>query len=134
MDCRDRAGRRVEGGEGQDIAHFVTEADGTVRSGLALSNNEKAMLQKVKGYKENGAIKKIIVVHNSPYAMELGWFDEYGVDAALHVGTLGLKGSLGLVDFNGRESFGQTRRYVCNKLPLFCGGANLVRSGVYQLR
>lgn len=30
--------------------------------------------------------------------MELGWLDEYGVDAALHVGTLGLKGTLGVVD------------------------------------
>lgn len=87
-----------EGGEGQDIAHFVKETDGTVRSGLALSNNEKAMLAKVKGYKANGYISKIIVVHNSPYAMELGWLDDYNVDAALHVGTIGLKGSLGLVD------------------------------------
>ena len=87
-----------EGGEGEDIAHFVTEADGSVRSGLALSLNEKAMLAKVKGYKASGAVNKIIVIHNSPYAMELGWFDEYDVDAALHIGTIGLKGSLGLVD------------------------------------
>jgi len=87
-----------EGGEGEDIAHFVTEADGTIRSGLALSNNEKALLAKVKQYKADGAISKIIVIHNSPYAMELGWFDEYGVDAAMHIGTIGLKGSLGMVD------------------------------------
>lgn len=87
-----------EGGEGDDIDHFVTEADGTVRSGLALSNNEKAMLAKVKEYKESGVLTKIVVIHNSPYAMELGWFDEYDVDAALHVGTIGLKGALGMVD------------------------------------
>ncbi len=87
-----------EGGEGDDIDKFITEADGTVRSGLALSNNEKAMLEKVKEYKASGAISKVIVVHNSPYAMELGWFDDYNVDAALHIGTIGLKGSLGLVD------------------------------------
>lgn len=31
-----------EGGEGEDIPHWVTEADGTVRNGLALSNNEIA--------------------------------------------------------------------------------------------
>lgn len=87
-----------EGGEGKDIERQITEEDGTVRSGLALSNNEKALLEKVKQYKENGDIKKIIIVHNSPYAMELDWFEEYGVDAALHVGTIGLKGSLGMVD------------------------------------
>ena len=57
-----------EGGEGEDIAHFVTEADGSVRSGLALSLNEKAMLAKVKGYKASGAVNKIIVIHNSPYS------------------------------------------------------------------
>lgn len=87
-----------EGGEGEDIPKFVTEGDGTVRSGLALSNNEKNLLARVKNYKDTGAISKIIVLHNSPYAMELGWLDEYGVDAALHVGTLGLKGTLGVVD------------------------------------
>ena len=87
-----------EGGEGEDIAHFVTDRDGTVRSGLALSVNEKAMLGRVKAYKTAGNIAKIVVIHNSPYAMELDWLDDYGVDAALHVGTVGLKGSLGLVD------------------------------------
>ena len=87
-----------EGGEGEDIARTVTEADGTVRSGLALSNNEKEMLTRVKHYKDEGVLSKVIVIHNSPYAMELGWLDEYGVDAALHVGTIGLKGSLGIVD------------------------------------
>lgn len=82
-----------EGGEGDDIDRIV---DG--RSGLALTVNEEALLAKVKNYKQNGWLTKIIVIHNSPYAMELGWFDKYDVDAALHIGTIGLKGSLGLVD------------------------------------
>ena len=84
-----------EGGEGEDIPKYVTEADGSVRNGLALSNREKDLLSRVKAYKDDGVLDKVIVLHNSPYAMELGWLDEYGVDAALHVGTLGLKGSLG---------------------------------------
>lgn len=87
-----------EGGEGEDIPKYVTEADGSVRNGLALSNREKDLLSRVKAYKDDGVLDKVIVLHNSPYAMELGWLDEYGVGAALHVGTLGLKGSLGIVD------------------------------------
>lgn len=87
-----------EGGEGDDIKHFITETDGTVRSGLALSNNEKALLSKAAGYKVAGILSKLIVVHNSPYTMELDWLDQYGIDAALHVGTIGLRGSIGLVN------------------------------------
>jgi beta-glucosidase len=47
---------------------------------------------------ESGKFEKTIVLINSAYPMELGWLDEeeYGVDAALWMGTPGLKGFTGV--------------------------------------
>lgn len=86
-----------EGGEGNDIDTFVTESDGRVRTGLGLSNNEIALLEIVKEYKRTGAVSKIILIHNSSNPIELGSLSDYDVDAALHIGTIGLRGAEGLV-------------------------------------
>ena len=54
---------------------------------LELSNTEEAMLQKVCD-----AFDKVIVIVNSCNSMELGWVDEYGVDAVLLAPAAGAKG------------------------------------------
>ena len=65
-----------------------------VANSLALQTNERAMLDFVKAQ----GFGKIIVLINSPYAMELGWLEEYGVDACLWIGTTGLTGFTGIVN------------------------------------
>ena len=78
------------GGEGSDL--MFTDADG--ENQLALHKQEADLLRLVKRYKDSGAIKKVIVLINSVYPMELDWiFDEqYGVDACMSVGNPGLTG------------------------------------------
>ena len=83
-----------EGGEGMDMK--TTDYEGI--SQLALHQNERDMLSMVKEYKDNGVFKKVVLIDNSPYALELGWMEEYGVDACLYVGTLGIKGTVGAVN------------------------------------
>lgn len=83
-----------EGGEGMDMK--TTDYEGI--SQLALHQNERDMLSMIKEYKDNGVFKKVILIDNSPYALELDWMEEYGVDACLYVGTLGIKGTVGAVN------------------------------------
>lgn len=77
-------------GEGIDAAK--SDADG--ENQLALHRQEADLLEMVKGYKDRGVFKNVVVLINSAYAMELGWlYDEsYGVDAALWIGNPGLTG------------------------------------------
>lgn len=80
-----------DGGEGKDLA--TEDRDGI--SYLALHETEKEMLKMIE---QSGSFGKTIVLINSAYPMELGWLDEeeYGVDAALWIGTPGLKGFVGV--------------------------------------
>ena len=80
-----------DGGEGKDLA--VSDRDGV--SHLALHETEKALLKRIA---DSGKFKKTIVLVNSAYPMELDWlFDaQYHVDAALWIGTPGLKGFAGV--------------------------------------
>jgi beta-glucosidase len=80
-----------DGGEGKDLA--MSDRDGI--SYLALHDTEKDLLRMIQ---ESGKFEKTIVLINSAYPMELGWLDEeeYGVDAALWMGTPGLKGFTGV--------------------------------------
>lgn len=66
-----------EGGEGVEL-YMETPAEGI--SQLALHQEEKDLLQMIK---DSGKFKKTIVLLNSGNPMELGWLDEYNVDAAL---------------------------------------------------
>lgn len=83
-----------EGAEGADLDRVFSSAYGgdDDKHQLKLQNCEIQMLQMVKDYKTAGVFSKIIFLHNSPYAMELDWLDEYNIDAALHIGTAGLTG------------------------------------------
>ncbi len=83
-----------EGGEGMDLK--TTDYEGI--SQLALHQNEIDMLSMIQEYKDAGVFQKVILIDNSPYALELGWLEEYGVDACLYVGTLGLTGTVGIVN------------------------------------
>ena len=80
-----------DGGEGKDLA--MSDRDGI--SYLALHETEKDMLKMIA---ESGSFAKTIVIINSAYPMEMNWiYDaEYGVDAALWIGTPGLKGFAGV--------------------------------------
>lgn len=57
---------------------------------LELTANEKTMLRKVTEYFSNG---KVIVLLNTTNTMELGFLEEYGVDAALYIGAPGQSGA-----------------------------------------
>lgn len=78
------------GGEGSDLA-TGEYGDGT--NYLLLNNDEKQLLDAV-----NKNFNKIIVLLNTVNAMEVGWLEEYGVDACLWIGGLGLTGSQGVAD------------------------------------
>lgn len=88
-----------EAGENDDLITNYQDSDGTVHSILALNKNEKDMLNLVKEYKENGTFKKIIVLLNTCNTMEVGWLDEYKVDACLWIGGPGMStGFYGVAD------------------------------------
>lgn len=99
------------GGEGADLPTGSFEGG---EKYLALQEDEKAMLEEVKAN-----FDKIVVLVNSSNAMELGWLDEYDVDACLWIGGVGQMGldavadilvgnenpSGGLVDVYPEDSF-----------------------------
>lgn len=80
-----------EGGEGAE----VQTSDPTGISQLALHQEEKDMLQMIK---DSGKFDKTIVLVNSGNAMELGWLDEYDVDACLWIGLPGQRGFEGVAN------------------------------------
>lgn len=81
-------------GEGVDLAKV--DDDGV--SQLSLHQQESDLLKMVKDYKDAGVFKKVIVLINSAYAMELDWVNDadYGVDACFWMGNPGLNGFAGI--------------------------------------
>lgn len=80
-----------EGGEFTDLV--TSDADDV--SQLALHQDERDMLDMIES---SGVFDKTIVVLNCPYAMELGWLDEYDIDACLWIGGPGLRGFEGVAN------------------------------------
>ncbi len=76
--------------EGNDLA---MENDKGKRM-LELDDNEKAIFQTIK---DSGQFKKIVVLLNSVFAIELNWLEEYNVDAVLWVGNPGFYGMPGAI-------------------------------------
>lgn len=76
--------------EGQDLA---MENDAGRRM-LELDDNERAIFETIR---ESGAFGKVVVLLNSVFAFELGWLEEYGVDAVLWVGNPGFYGMPGAI-------------------------------------
>ena len=81
-----------EGGEGVEV---YTEDPAEEISQLALHQEEKDLLQMIK---DSGKFEKTIVLLNSGNAMELGWLDEYDVDACLWIGLPGQRGFEGVAN------------------------------------
>ena len=75
--------------EGQDLAMVNNKG----KRMLELDDNEKAMLDVVK----NGGFKKIVLVLNSVFAMELDWLEDYDIDGVLWIGNPGFYGMPGAV-------------------------------------
>lgn len=75
------------GGEGADLSYDTVNY-------LALDENEKEMMENVAAMKEAGTIKKIIVLINSANPLQVDFLknNEYGVDACLWIGDVGITG------------------------------------------
>lgn len=75
------------GGEGADLAFSGTNY-------LALSADEKEMMENISAMKKDGSIKKLIVLINSANALQVDFLkeNEYGVDACLWIGDVGISG------------------------------------------
>ena len=75
------------GGEGADLEFDAVNY-------LALDENEKEMMENVKAMKDAGTIKKIIVLINSANPLQVDFLkdNEYGVDACLWIGDVGISG------------------------------------------
>lgn len=87
-----------EAGENDDLQVNYNDG-GTTQSMLALTKNEKDLLNMAKQCKADGTFKKVIVLLNSSNVMEVDWLDEYDVDACLWVGGPGVdSGIYGIAD------------------------------------
>lgn len=80
-------------GEGVDLD--TCDADGVPM--LSLHQQEADLLRMIR---ESGAFKKVIVLINSPFAMDVEWIEsaEFGVDACLVFGAAGDYGFIGIAD------------------------------------
>ncbi len=81
-----------EGGEGNEL--YMSDPEEGI-SQLALHQSEKDLLQMIK---DSGKFEKTIVLINSGNPMELGWLDEYDVDACLWIGCPGAEGFEGVAN------------------------------------
>ena len=81
------------GGEGADSEYQTANY-------LALNDTEKEMLSELKKLKDKGKIGKIIVLLNTSNALQLDFLqnNEYGVDAALWIGGVGIAGTDAVAD------------------------------------
>lgn len=79
------------GGEGNDLLQGDSNEN---KHYLKLSDDEKAILEFMK----NGNFKKRIVLVNTFNTPELGWLDEYNIDACVYIGGPGEVGLDGVVD------------------------------------
>ena len=83
--------------QGSEDCDLVLE-DSEGISQLALHQNEKDLLALLQAEKAAGTIKRIIVLVNSSWAVELGDLANYDVDAILWVGTPGVVGFTGVAN------------------------------------
>lgn len=89
------------------------DPNNSVGDALALTANEKDVLTHLKQLKDAGTISKIIVVMNSASPLQCAFLEDedYGIDAAMWVGTLGTNGAnavgkllTGEYNFSGRTT------------------------------
>ncbi|MCD8022596.1 MAG: glycoside hydrolase family 3 C-terminal domain-containing protein [Lachnospiraceae bacterium] len=81
------------GGEANDL-DVTGHDDGLDGDYLQLNKNERAVLEGLKEYKDEGLISSIIVIINSanPISMDFADDEAYGVDAILWIGSVGQTG------------------------------------------
>ena len=119
------SGTNPIGPEGERYAaDGLSQADGSLTGGnfLELNADERSVLAGVKALKDNGTVKNIVVVLNSPNAMEVDFLNpavcgvDYGVDACLWMGPVGQSGlaALGqvLTGYNGDEQFSPSAKLI----------------------
>lgn len=80
-----------EGGEDKDM--MMQDPDGI--SALSLHKDERDMLQMIK---DSGKFNKTIVLLNSAFPMEVGWLNDYNVDACMWIGNPGQRGFEGVAN------------------------------------
>ena len=83
------------GSEGNDVYQYSaddTYSDGSARRMMDLSTNEQALIEYLSAQKKAGVFKSIVVVIASEFQMELGFLDEYDIDACLLTGMTGSYG------------------------------------------
>lgn len=104
------------GGENTDL--YTNDSEGI--SQLALHKDEKDMLEMIKSYKDNRTFKKVIALINSSHPMEVHWFDDYGIDAALWIGgpgnSTGFRGVADLLTGEATPSGKLVDTYATNSL------------------
>lgn len=79
-------------GEGQDIT--AARSDGQDKTYLSLNAGELSVLQNLKTLKEQGKVKKVIVLLNSSATIQLDFLsrEDVSVDACLWIGNVGSSG------------------------------------------
>ena len=87
-------------GEGADLPSGLSELEPYMTDGdyLQLCKEEVELLENLQALKEQGVFKKIVVLLNSSSTLQLDFVDDYGIDAVLWVGNLGLNGLPAVTD------------------------------------
>ena len=89
------------GSEGNDVYQYASDdtyEDGSARRMLDLSTNEEALIAYLAEQKAAGVFDSIIVIIASEFQMELGFLEEYDVDACLLSGTTGSYGCTAIAE------------------------------------
>ena len=88
------------GGEGADLpssnsalVDYMTDGDY-----LRLCKEEIEMFENLEQLKKDGTFKKIVVLLNSSNALQLDFVDDYGIDAVLWIGDVGMTGINAVAD------------------------------------
>lgn len=88
------------GGEGADLPSSSPELEEYMTDGdyLQLCKEEIEMLENLEQLKAEGVFKKIVILLNSSNALQLDFLDDYGIDAVLWIGDVGMTGIYGVAD------------------------------------
>ena len=88
------------GGEGADLPSGLPELSEYMTDGdyLRLCKEEIEMFENLEQLKKDGTFKKIVVLLNSSNALQLDFVDDYGIDAVLWIGDVGMTGINAVAD------------------------------------
>jgi len=88
------------GGEGADLPSGLPELEPYMTGGdyLRLCKEEVEMFENLEKLKQQGTFKKIVVLLNSSNTLQLDFVDDYGIDAVLWIGDVGMTGITAVAD------------------------------------